>query len=157
MSAAHGSDASPGTPSGASFGARLPRTLPVDAPCPCGGGAFGDCCGPVLAGAGAPTALALMRSRFSAFALGDESHLAATWHPSTRPVRLVLDDSTEWLSLLIEDVVAGEAGERRGVVAFRARWREGGATGELVERSRFIHQRGAWWYLDGEAGASDVH
>ena len=48
-------------------------------PCPCGSGsAFDDCCGPYLGGAPAPTAVALMRSRYTAFALGDEDHLFRT-------------------------------------------------------------------------------
>jgi len=147
MSAAH--------PSGSAFGTRAAgRTLPPDADCPCGGGRFGDCCGPILAGHPAPTALALMRSRYTAFALGDAAHLEATWHPSTRPARLDLGDEPRWLSLAVEEVLAGEAGARRGVVAFRARWQDGTASGELVERSRFVFQRGAWWYVDGEVDGS---
>lgn len=91
-----------------------------------------------------------MRSRYSAFALGHRRHLQDTWHPSTRPTRLDLDDGIAWLSLAIEDVVGGEPGDRRGVVAFRARWRDGDASGELAERSRFVFQAGRWWYVDGD-------
>ncbi|WP_425841578.1 YchJ family protein [Microbacterium sp. PA5] len=138
--------------SGSAFGARARRT-PADADaCPCGAGRFGDCCGPVLGGAPAPTALALMRSRYTAFALGARRHLEDTWHPSTRPTRLDLDDDLEWSSLTIDEVVGGEPGDRRGVVAFRARWRDGRSSGELAERSRFVFQQGRWWYVDGEVG-----
>ena len=135
---------------GSAFGAGPRRSAADDDDCPCGAGRFGACCGPILAGAAAPSALALMRSRYSAFALGHRRHLEATWHPSTRPPRLELDDDVAWSSLTIDEVIGGEPGDRRGVVAFRARWRAGDSSGELVERSRFVFQRARWWYVDGD-------
>ena len=58
--------------------------------CPCGTGLpYDDCCGPLHAGStAAATAEQLMRSRYSAFAVGDAAYLLATWHPSTRPAAL---------------------------------------------------------------------
>ena len=62
--------------------------------CPCTSGlSFGECCGKYHAGAKAPTAEALMRSRFSAFVSGDEDYLLRTWDPVTRPGSLDLADS----------------------------------------------------------------
>ncbi|MCW3040562.1 MAG: hypothetical protein JWM31_2467, partial [Solirubrobacterales bacterium] len=64
--------------------------------CPCGSGAaFAACCGELhrrrgSGRAAAPTAAALMRSRYSAFAVGDPVYLLASWHPSTRPRSLEL-------------------------------------------------------------------
>lgn len=53
---------------------------------------YADCCGPFHAGTTpAPTAVALMRSRYSAFTLGDVQYLRDTWHPDTRPATLTLD------------------------------------------------------------------
>ena len=58
--------------------------------CPCGTGlTYGECCGKYHAGTNAPTAEALMRSRFSAFVTGDEAYLLRTWDPDTRPVTLL--------------------------------------------------------------------
>ena len=55
-------------------------------PCPCGSGIrFDGCCAPALRGVPAPTAEALMRSRYTAFVVGDAAYLSATWHPGTRP------------------------------------------------------------------------
>jgi SEC-C motif-containing protein len=120
-----------------------------DAPCPCGGGAYGSCCGPLVdGGAAAPTAEALMRSRYTAFALGDVRHLLRTWHPSTRPRRLEVDAGTEWRRLVVIDRVGGGRGDASGIVEFRAVYREGGARGELHERSRFVRDGGRWSYLD---------
>lgn len=61
--------------------------------CPCGSGRrFADCCGVYLSGGsqalGAPTPEALMRSRYSAYACGDDAYVLATWAPETRPSRL---------------------------------------------------------------------
>ena len=60
--------------------------------CPCGlGDDYDSCCGRLHAGAPAPTAESLMRSRYSAFAVGDAGYLLRTWHPSGRPQALTLD------------------------------------------------------------------
>lgn len=89
--------------------------------CPCGGGSYGNCCGPALDGGVPPvTAVALMRSRYTAFALQRPGYLLETWHPSTRPDSLELDDDVQWRHLLIIDSVAGGAADRDGVVEFRA-------------------------------------
>ena len=91
-----------------------------------------------------------MRSRYTAFAVGDADYLRDTWHPGTRPADLELTPSLRWSGLEILDVVAGRADDKRGVVEFRAHWRDGVETGVLAERSRFVKQSGRWWYLDGQ-------
>lgn len=121
--------------------------------CRCGSGAaYAACCGPVHDGtAPAVTALALMRSRFSAFALGRADHLLRTWHPDTRPRRLDLDDTVTWRRLQIVDTEAGGAEDDEGIVEFRAQYEQHGRRHILHERSRFTRTReGAWRYLDGE-------
>ena len=92
-----------------------------------------------------------MRSRYTAFVVGDARHLVETWHPGTRPGDLVLDPLMRWRGLEILEVDDGERGSR-GMVHFRASWRRGGDQGELTERSRFVRQSGRWWYLDGKTG-----
>ena len=71
---------------------------PDTLPCPCGSGrTLQACCGRYHAGelAGqAPDAEALMRSRYSAFVLDRLDYLLASWHASTRPPTLDLDDAT---------------------------------------------------------------
>jgi len=92
-----------------------------------------------------------MRSRFTAFAVGDAAHLRASWHPGTRPDELDLADGPRWLRLEVLDAHGGP-GDRRGSVSFRAHWRDDatGDEGVLAERSRFVRQSGCWWYLDGD-------
>jgi len=129
-----------------SFG-RVVARPGAEAPCPCGGGAFGTCCGPLLDGAPAPTVERLMRSRYTAYAVRDADHLVRTWHPRTRPAVLELDDETVWDGLAVHD--ADEA-DGTGVVDFTASWHVGADHGRLTERSRFVRRAGPWVYVDGD-------
>lgn len=92
-----------------------------------------------------------MRSRYTAFVVGDARYLEETWHPGTRPTDLDLDPDRRWAGLEVTDVDGGAAQDERGVVEFRARWRYGSERGVLHERSRFRRQSGRWWYVDGIA------
>lgn len=121
------------------------RTMPA---CPCSPDRdYAGCCAPLHAGAPAPDAVALMRSRYSAYALGRHGYVLATWHASTRPAALEPDAAVRWLGLEVRGHVAdGDTAE----VDFVARWRPGGASAQrLHERSRFIREDGRWFYLDG--------
>lgn len=128
--------------------------------CPCGRGRYATCCGPLHAavavaaapdapaGAYAADADALMRSRYSAYVLGDADYLLATWHASTRPDTIEFVTGLRWLGLEVKRHVAD--GER-AVVEFVARHRLGGGrAGRLHETSRFIREDGRWFYLDGD-------
>lgn len=120
--------------------------------CPCGSGRpYDECCGPAHGGWPATTAEALMRSRYSAFALGDAAYLLTSWHPATRPTRLDLDPDVVWRRLQIVDTVAGGTNDEEGVVEFRASFRGADGGGLLEERSRFARDAGEWRYLDGVA------
>ncbi len=116
--------------------------------CPCGRSEpYERCCGRYHGGtAAAPTAEALMRSRYSAFVRGDVGYLLRTWHPRTRPARLELDPGMRWTGLEILGTTDGSAFHTTGTVTFRASYR-GGA---LHERSRFERVDGAWAYVDGD-------
>lgn len=119
--------------------------MPTPTRCPCGTGqAYALCCGRLHSGqASAPTAEALMRSRYSAFALGETAYLLASWHPSTRPVTVELG-SMRWLRL---EVLSAQGGlfDTEGVVEFAAHHGDG----VMRERSRFVREGGRWLYLDG--------
>ncbi len=125
--------------------------------CPCtSGDVFGACCGPVLASGSAPTAVRLMRSRFTAFAIADEGHLLRTWHPSTRPDRLDLDRGTRWMRLDILDHNDGGPFDDQGVVEFEAFYRDDEGRGALRERSRFVRENRVWLYVDGVVRADSA-
>lgn len=92
-----------------------------------------------------------MRSRFQAFRDGDAGWLLHTWHPRTRPARLDLADNPWWRGLQIVDTSGGGPRDAAGIVEFRATYlREGGGVGVLHERSRFVRERGRWFYVDGD-------
>jgi SEC-C motif-containing protein len=118
--------------------------------CPCGSGAELDrCCGPIVAGEkAAPTAERLMRSRFTAFALGDEAHLLRSWHPRARPAEVRFVPGQTWTRLEVLATVAGELFDQEGEVEFRAHHERRGRTGVLHELSRFQRDDdGRWTYL----------
>lgn len=87
-----------------------------------------------------------MRSRFSAFSVGDEEYLLRTWHPATRPPRVDLDRTTRWVRLEILETTGGSAFHTEGTVRFRAHYEERGNAGHLDENSRFVRNEGAWVY-----------
>lgn len=121
--------------------------------CPCLSGLpYAECCEPLHRGdAAAPTAEQLMRSRFSAFAVGDAAYLLATWHPRTRPTTLALDPDLRWYRLDILDRTAGGPLDVEGEVEFEAYWRSPDDRGSQRERSRFVRESGRWFYLDALA------
>lgn len=97
--------------------------------CPCDTGLpFDHCCGPLHDGTRtAGTAEQLMRSRYSAFVLGNPAYLLATWYPRTRPPEL----------------------DGEGTVEFRAHYVLAERAGAQHENSRALRQGGQWRYLDG--------
>ena len=124
--------------------------------CPCSSGLPHDqCCGSVLADTRpAPTAEQLMRSRYCAYVLGDAAHLLRTWHRSTRPVSLTLDDDLRWEGLEVLARSGGGPFDDQGTVEFRAHHRHRFEDGHGVQHevSRFVRERGRWFYVDGATG-----
>ena len=119
--------------------------------CPCGTGLpLAECCGPLHDGtAAAGTAEQLMRSRYSAFVVGGVDYLLGTWHPTTRPRVLDLDDGVRWTGLDVLAATVGGLLAAEGTVEFRAHYVRNGAAGTQHENSRFVREDGRWHYLDG--------
>jgi SEC-C motif domain protein len=109
-----------------------------------------ECCGRLHDGtATATTAEQLMRSRYSAFALGLPGYLLATWHSTTRPSTLQLDEAVRWTGLEVLTTTGGSMLSAEGTVEFRARYVHAGRSGAQHENSRFVREDGSWRYLDG--------
>ena len=89
-----------------------------------------------------------MRSRYSAFVLERASYLLATWHPGTRPISLDFDPRACWLGLEVRAHI--NTGPDAAEVEFVARMRVAGKAVRLHERSRFVHEGGRWFYVDGD-------
>jgi len=145
--------------------------------CPCGGAApnqksparaprYVQCCGRFIDGGEAPeTALELMRSRYTAYVLGENAYLRATWAPQTCPPDLNVDPAASgaprWLGLAIKRHEQTDA--THAIVEFVARYKTGSGAGSgaggrasrLHEVSRFTRgEDGRWRYVDGDV--SDV-
>tara|TARA_R110002072_G_scaffold301164_3_gene480268 strand:- start:54263 stop:54667 length:405 start_codon:yes stop_codon:yes gene_type:complete len=122
--------------------------------CPCGSNKrLAACCGPYHAvKAYARTARQLMRSRYSAFALGGlGDYLLQTWHPDTRPAvsaAVMGAADTDWIRL---EVVDSQQQGNTATVEFKAFWRDENGQIQLHhEKSRFVRQDGRWLYVDAD-------
>jgi SEC-C motif-containing protein len=121
--------------------------------CPCGSGRDYDaCCGALHRGKRrAETPLELMKSRYSAYAVGNGRYLVETTASENRhegDAALIEEHArhTEWLKLEIVD--STESGDE-GMVEFKAFYRENGVVRVLHEKSRFLRREGMWYYIDG--------
>jgi len=116
--------------------------------CPCESGlTYQECCEPLHHGALASSAEALMRSRYTAYALELESYLLTTWHPKTRPSSMNLkeDSPIKWLGLQIKRTQA--LSNSSAIVEFIARYKIGAGKAErLHETSEFVYAD-RWYYL----------
>ena len=131
--------------------------------CPCNSRKrYINCCAPYLTGkATAPTAVLLMRSRYTAFTTGNIDYLIATRHADfhqqhDRRVLRQTCRSTHWFGLTILKTKQGQPDDRQGIVEFVAEYRDTQVQGfqaaaiqQLHERSNFIKQAGQWFYTDG--------
>lgn len=129
-------------------------------PCPCGSGLeFGRCCGALIAGAPAGEPLALMRSRYTAYVVGEMDYIAATqdraFNPDFDPRATARwNKDVVWKELRVLNASGGGEGESAGTVEFQAFFEKAGRAGLIHEISRFEKKKGRWLYLDGQPGAS---
>lgn len=88
-----------------------------------------------------------MRSRYTAFALGDVDYLRLTWHTAFCPSELTIDARIRWLGLEILDFA--ERGER-AQVEFEACCLLDGRVEAMRELSDFVREDGRWLYTRGQ-------
>ncbi|QNN45085.1 SEC-C domain-containing protein [Pedobacter roseus] len=118
--------------------------------CPCGSGiTYQHCCQPYhLSLKNAPTAEALMRSRYSAFVTANAGYLYETTHNSKRKnhsksAYLNSAKNTKWLKL---EIIFSAF----DVVEFKAYYlNKKFQTEVLHEKSNFRLEDGRWYYVDG--------
>lgn len=91
-----------------------------------------------------------MRSRYSAYTRNNAAYLLATWHPTTRPKNLGLDEqsATQWLGLNV--MRHEQQDDNHAIVEFIARYKINGRAHKLHETSRFVRENEQWLYLDGD-------
>ncbi|MDR3673070.1 MAG: YchJ family metal-binding protein [Holophaga sp.] len=129
----------------------------MSSPCPCSSKLTYDrCCEPYLNGKKQPeTAEILMRSRFTAYAMGKADYLAATTAAAERE-KLDVEElgrycrAVRCISLKVLSTEGGGPLDETGVVVFHAKLLINGKRMLHWERSRFVREEGRWAYLDGE-------
>jgi SEC-C motif-containing protein len=111
---------------------------------------FNQCCQPIIEGTQrAMTAEALMRSRYSAYAIHNVDYLIATTHPSQRDNYSKEEISfwatnNQWQRLEILAVTPT-------TVTFKAYYLDSNNQLQLhYEYSRFVEEKGEWFYVDGD-------
>jgi SEC-C motif-containing protein len=121
--------------------------------CPCGSGeTYEACCGRYIeGGAHAPTAVALMRSRYSAYALKNADYIVATSLKDEKhaSIEQAMKES-DFYRLEILSHKKGGVLDRKGEVTFKAFYKTFCRTpqgeGVLHERSAFVRKKGRWFY-----------
>jgi SEC-C motif-containing protein len=86
-----------------------------------------------------------MRSRYSAYALGELAYLETTWHPDSCPPDLALDPEIRWIGL---EILAFEPGETAARVEFEARFLAHDTVDAVHECSSFVREQGKWMYTE---------
>jgi SEC-C motif-containing protein len=133
-------------------------TLPMEnIPCLCGSGLdYAKCCARYHTGEALPlTAEILMRSRFSAYARRDAAYLLATWEDAKKPKMIDFSKETaEWQRLQIISTKKGGAADNKGLVEFKAFYRQDNADCYLHELSQFVKVAQQWLYVDGHIKAA---
>ena len=117
--------------------------------CPCHTGEqYDDCCGRFITQNSLPeSALELMRSRYSAYALNKPGYLITTWHPHFRPKKLKMETNLKWVNFtIIEHATQGGVAQ----VEFEAQFISEGKVGFLHEQSHFVRQKKRWFYTKGD-------
>jgi SEC-C motif-containing protein len=123
--------------------------------CPCGSlKAYTLCCGHYHQHYNAPTALALMRSRYAAFCLGDFEYIKNTMRGRAQ-LGFELEKtkawaaSVFWLGLEIIEAFEESNTETFARVEFIARFMTKDSIQCIHEESRFERIKGQWYYVDG--------
>ena len=122
--------------------------------CPCGSAKdLASCCGAYHDGAAAPTAVALMRSRYSAFVLGLGQYLHDTLAEDQRSDFDVQEfnesnGDTKWIGLDIRKTSEGGENDETGSVEFVARYKMQADTVAHHELAQFKREDGRWVFAD---------
>ncbi|MFO7936135.1 MAG: YchJ family protein [Kiritimatiellia bacterium] len=124
--------------------------------CPCGSKlTFEECCEPYLVHAKKPaTATQLMRSRYTAYALGTVEYLYET---SGSKVKKEFDadssrkwsESAQWTGIEILEEEEGQPGDEKGSVEFIAHYTVNETAFDHHERAEFTKINGEWVFMDG--------
>ena len=128
--------------------------------CPCGSSKnYSECCKPFHDGKAKPdTAEKLMRSRYSAYVVGNIDYIRITNDPASRDTfdqeaAKEWSSTSEWIGLEIIATKAGQPKDTEGEVEFKATYKRDGKEHAHHEVSLFKFFDSQWFYMDGK----DIH
>jgi SEC-C motif-containing protein len=128
--------------------------------CPCGSGvSYQQCCEPFHNGGEPPTALLLMRSRYSAYARSRADYIQRTTHPKSPYFE---QNRKKWTAAILEFCHTTRftkleiLGHGEDWVSFAAHLLQGGKPVVLRERSHFEKDGSHWRYLQGELNVTEA-
>ncbi|MDR2477596.1 MAG: YchJ family protein [Treponema sp.] len=131
--------------------------------CHCGSGRdYDQCCGPYIAGtAKAPTAEALMRSRYCAYVVHAIDYIINTCvHRGKEDIDFTQtknwSEESSWLGLTILSVEKGGSADSEGMVEFEAVYERDGLKDVHHERAKFKKENGEWLYDEGHVAPRTV-
>jgi SEC-C motif-containing protein len=124
--------------------------------CPCCSGKdFNACCETIINNESAPSALSLMRSRFTAYTKANAEYLYNTTHTKTREDYSINDlkewsNENSWTKLEIISAEHGSINDTKGIVEFKAHYEDKQKNQHILhERSTFLKENNKWFYVDG--------
>jgi SEC-C motif-containing protein len=137
--------------------------MPVN--CPCGSEkTYKECCEPIIKGKKkAETAEALMRSRYTAYVVGEVEYLGRTLDSRGREEFDIestreWSKDTDWKELEIVSVEQGGLDDENGIVEFIARYEMDEQLLEHHERASFKKSdAGEWEFVDGRVIGRDPY
>ncbi len=127
----------------------------TDCPC-CSERAYDNCCGPIVEGQqSAPTAEALMRARYTAYAKQKigfirDSMLKSTQDQFDEAATTKWSAKSTWLGLEINSVEGDDDTSSEATVDFTARYERGGETEDHHEVAQFKRDKGQWYFVNGK-------
>ncbi len=122
--------------------------------CPCDSKIpYTICCGRYHKGKiHAPTAEALMRSRFSAYVLDNAQYVYRTWDENTRPPLKILRENNSQVFTQLEIISSTKGGinDDTGTVEFIASYKldDNNDIHQHHENSYFVKQKNRWLYVN---------
>ncbi len=128
--------------------------ISVNSPCPCGSKKkYKQCCQRYHKGAQVKDALTLIKSRYSAYVVGDGRYIIKTTHqdnPEYHDDKQIWQKSIKYFSQETQfkslKILKVQESENEVFVTFKAQFAEG----NLHEKSRFVKENGFWLYREGE-------
>jgi SEC-C motif-containing protein len=130
----------------------------ISEPCPCcSGKPYTNCCQKYHQGVLPETALALMRSRYCAYARGIADYLIESTHSQSPHV---VSDKKQWLYQIRSfskqvsfdglEILETQLVDAEAFVTFVAHLSKEGVDLTFTEKSRFLKEGQAWKYLNGK-------